>query len=258
MNKRPSTVESLAQDLLAAGIVPGDTLLVHSSMKSLGPVEGGAESVFQALQNTVTENGLLIFPAFSYNIATNENPDWDVTETPACTGILPELFRQKKDVFRSLHPSHSLAVWGKEAESFTAGHERFETAFNRLSPWGKLLDRGGKILLIGVDLTVATFLHAVEEWSGVPVLSSKPVIRYIIDREGRRMTRTIYWHTGAHSEKFFRAEQILLDHGALTKCRIAEASCMLMDCRKTWECMEFLLRQKPDFFAWDTTCPANE
>ena len=251
LNRRIHTVESLQLDLQAAGIIPGDSLLVHSSMKSLGNVVGGALSVIQALKNAVTENGLLIFPAFSYIYVTEEHPDFDVVNTPACTGILPELFRHEDGVVRSLHPFHSLAVWGKDAEAFVAGHERFDTAFNRLSPWGRMLERKAKTLLIGVGLTTATFLHAVEEWSDVPVLSKEPVIRYIIDRNGNRTLRTVRWHTGAHSENFFRAEQILMDYGALEKCRIGDAECMILDCCKTLDCMEPVLRQNPDFFAHD-------
>lgn len=148
-----------------------------------------------------------------------------------------------------MHPFHSLAVWGNDAESFIEGHERFDTAFNRQSPWGRMLTRKAKSLFIGVDLTTATFLHAVEEWSDVPVLSEEPVIRYIIDKSGSRKLRTVRWHTGAHSENFFRAEQMLLDFGALQKCRIGDASCMVMDCCMTLECMEPFLRRNPDFFA---------
>lgn len=243
------TIESLQRELTAAGIKPGDTLLVHSSMKSLGNVENRASGVFQALKNTITEDGLLIFPAFSYSSVTESNPDFDPEKTPACTGILPELFRQEKDVKRSLHPFHSLAVLGKEAETFIAGHECFDTAFNRQSPWGKMLERKAKSLLIGVDLTTATFLHAIEEWCDVPILSKEPVIRYILDKNGNRTLRTIHWHTGAHSENFFRAESVLLEYGALTKCRIGDADCMLMDCCKTLECMEPILHRNPDFFA---------
>ena len=249
LNNPIHTVESLQRDLLAAGIVPGDTLLVHSSMKSLGQVAGGVRSVFEALKNAVTSKGLLLFPTFSDAYVTSAHPDFDVAKTPAWTGLLPERFRQEEGVRRSLHPFHSLTAWGDAAEAFVAGHECFDTAFNRCSPWGRLLERKAKTLLVGVDLTKATFLHAVEEWSGVPVLSQEPVLRYIIDLHGNRMPRTIRWHTGAHSENFFRAEPLLLTQGALTRCRVGDAACLLMDCCKTFECLGPLLRQNPAFFA---------
>lgn len=243
------SIEHLKQDLISAGISAGDTLLVHSSMKSIGSVESGAEGVFRALMDVITDDGLLIFPTLSYEAVSEQTPDFNEKTTPSCTGILPELFRKKKNVFRSLHPFHSLAAWGRAADAFVHGHERFETAFDMESPWGKLLDRNAKVFLIGVDLTAATFLHPVEQWSGVPVLSETPVLRYIVHASGEKTPRTIYWHTGAHSENYFRAESVLSESGALRKVRFGAAESLLMDCRKTYQVMKPILEKNPLFFA---------
>ena len=45
----PHTRAKLVQDLQGLGIGSGDLLFVHSSFKSLGPVEGGAGTVVRAL-----------------------------------------------------------------------------------------------------------------------------------------------------------------------------------------------------------------
>lgn len=243
------TVEHLKKDLTDAGIHAGNTLLVHSSMKSIGAVECRADGVLTALMEVITEDGLLVFPTLSDKFVTNQTPDFNIKNTPCWTGILPELFRQKENVYRSAHPFHSLAAWGRGAAEFVAGHDRFETAFDRESPWGRLLDRNAKILLIGVGLTSATFLHPVEQWSGVPVLSDKPELRYIVDDAGNRTPRTIYWHTGAHSENYFRAEPLLLKHGAIKKVRIGDAASILMNCRETYQILKPILEENPLFFA---------
>lgn len=243
------SIEHLKCDLREAGIVPGDTLLVHSSMKSIGTVENLADGVLAALMETVSSDGLLLFPTLSYHCVTAENPEYNCKTTPVCTGILPELFRKKENVFRSAHPFHSLAAWGRGAEAFIAGHECFETAFDRKSPWGRLLDRNAKVLLIGVDLTSATFLHPIEQWAGVPILSKEPELRYIVDESGNRIPRTIYWHTGAHSENYFKAESLLLEQGAIKNVRFGDAESFLMDCRKTYDILKPLLQENPDFFA---------
>ena len=243
------SVRDLKRDLSGAGICTGDTVLVHSSMKKIGDVENRAEGVISALMQTVTEQGLLLFPTFSYLFVTDTEPDFNVRTTPACTGILPELFRQRNDVVRSIHPFHSLTAWGNDAESFTAGHERFDTAFDPQSPWGRLLERNAKVLLLGVDLTSATLLHAVEQWCGVPVLSEEPVLRYLVDDSGKRTPRTVYWHTGAHSENYSRAETILTGQGAMKPFRFGGANSFVMDCRKTLEVMKPVLQKNPDFFA---------
>ena len=243
------SVETLKNDLATAGICAGDTVLVHSSMKKIGNVENRADGVFSALMQTITRKGLLLFPTFSYEFVTDAAPDFNIRTTPACTGILPELFRQRTDVIRSVHPFHSLTAWGDDAESFTAGHEQFETAFDPQSPWGRLLERNAKILLLGVDLNSATFLHPVEQWCGVPVLSEAPVLRYIVDENGNRTPRTIFWHTGAHSENYIRAEKLLLGQGAMIPFQFGNADSFVMDSCKTLEVMKPVLLNDPDFFA---------
>ena len=252
MSEPIHTNHSLSNDLSHAGIVEGDTLLVHSSMKKIGKTEDGADGVIHALQQTLTNNGLLIFPAFSYISVTDLTPDFNVRTTPSCTGIISELFRHYPDVERSIHPFHSLTAWGGDSKSFTAGHEMFETSFDRNSPWGRLLERNAKVLLAGVDLTSATFLHAVEQWSGVPVLSREPVIRYIVNGNTRKEMK-IFWHTGAHSENYMRAESLLLESGAMKKIKFGSAESYLLDCQKTWQLLQGVLQKNPDFFAYKSS-----
>lgn len=71
-------------------------------------------------------------------------------------------------VVRSLHPTHSLAARGRDAAAFVEGEELRETACPRNGCYGRLYDRGAKILFLGCRLTSNTYLHGVEEWCGVP------------------------------------------------------------------------------------------
>ena len=242
------TAQSLKQDLVSAGFSGGETVLIHSSMKSIGEVEGRAEGVLDFLCDFF-HDGLLVFPTLSYaSVRETVNPVFRPLETPACTGILPELFRKRPGVVRSLHPLHSLAALGKDAEEFTAGHEKFTTAFDPLSPWGKLVSRKAKVLLIGVDLDSMTFLHAVEQWAGVKILSQKPLHLYVEDHAGNTLSVPVYWHTGAHSTRFHVAEKMLADAGILHYCVFGSAPSMVIDC---CACCDFLmaeLKKNPDLF----------
>lgn len=155
------------QDLLNAlkelNINPKGTLLVHSSMKSIGEVEGGADTVLDAFSEYMKE-GLLVLPTHTWGTIDMNTLRFDVNETKCCVGILPELFRKRPGVIRSWHPSHSVAALGKDAAEFVADNELCDTPCARTSPWGKLLDRDAQIMLLGVDLTRNTFIHGVEEW----------------------------------------------------------------------------------------------
>ena len=125
----------LRRDLIAMNLHPSDTLLVHSSMKSIGEVENGADTVLDVVMEYFGKDGLLVFPTLTYSRVNTATPRYDVVNTPCSTGILPELFRQRKGVIRSLHPTHSVAAYGRDAAAFVAGHEKFATPAAVGSPW---------------------------------------------------------------------------------------------------------------------------
>jgi aminoglycoside 3-N-acetyltransferase len=152
------TKEDLINNLIAAGFAPNDTVLIHSSMKSIGDVENGANGVLDALIEYFSKDGLLVFPTLSYNIYANEDMLFSYNDTPSVVGLLSEMFRTKAGVIRSMHPTHSVAALGKKAQEFTSNHQNDNTPCSRTSPWGKLYDYNGKILFIGVkNISCCTF-----------------------------------------------------------------------------------------------------
>ena len=170
----PHSSSDLTQDLRRLGVAAGDILFVHSSFKSLGPVEGGADSVIQALEDAIGPEGLLLMPSF--NLVTWElRPEtWDLQNTPSTVGWITERFRQLPGVFRSDHYSHSVAARGRGARAFVGGHLRQEgygSHWDR-EPWGKTFglhspmykayEAGGKLLMLGVDYYTSTYVHLVE------------------------------------------------------------------------------------------------
>jgi len=144
--------EDLKRQIAAMGIQPWDTLLVHSSMKTIGPVEGGADTVLDAFCEYLAE-GLLVLPTHTWDRLSGEYSVFDVENEPSCVGLLTNLFRKRPGVLRSWHPTHSVAAFGRGAEEFIAGEEKFDTPCAREGCYGKLYDRRAKVLFLGVDLT---------------------------------------------------------------------------------------------------------
>ncbi len=243
------TFESLKMDLIRGGVKADDTLLVHSSMKKIGPVEGGADTVLDVFMDYPGKQGLILFPSLSYSLVGSETPVFSVTGTPAVTGILPELFRKRPGVVRSLHPTHSLAAYGADAAEFTSGHERFDSPGNRLSPWGKLYDRGGKILFIGTGINCNTFLHAVEEWADVPdSLTEEHQPLVVIDYSGNRIPVPSRRHVGTHSVYYHLMEPFFEEAGAISTLKFGDAECRLLDARKGADAVMKVLKKTPLFF----------
>ncbi len=176
----PQTIDSLVKDFRELGVKEGMTLIVHSSLSSLGWVCGGAEAVIRALMLSVGEDGTIVMPAQS---ASNSDPaDWVhppvpeswwpiIRETmpPFCKettptrgmGAVAELFRRFPGVERSDHPMYSFAAWGKHS-SYVIENQPLAAGFGPDSPLAKIYKLEGKILMIGVDHESNTSLHYAE------------------------------------------------------------------------------------------------
>ena len=153
------TFDSLVDDFRAVGISTGDTVLVHSSYKSLGEVDGGPRTALDALMGAVGYYGTLILPTFNFDFC-NGVPFNSLT-TPSRMGIISELGRQHPWARRWIHPIYSCAVIGRMYQTPTyVGH----TSYGRDSIFQELRDRDGLILVIGLEYNDSmTFFHHVEQ-----------------------------------------------------------------------------------------------
>ncbi|MBQ7393743.1 MAG: AAC(3) family N-acetyltransferase [Lentisphaeria bacterium] len=246
------TRESLQQDLRKMQIFPEDTLLVHSSLKSIGEVEGRGEGVVRALMDYFANSGLLVMPVLTYDRRAADDPVFDVLNTPSIVGTLGNLFLAQPGVIRSWHPTHSVAAFGREAEAFTAGHEKFDTPAARQSPWGRLIDRKAKILFIGCSISHNTFLHGVEEQNHVPqVVTDDPEILYVITPDGRKLTVPSRRHQDNHSRFYAKMGPVFQQCGLMKDGYFGDAECHLLDAAGTAELTGNFLRQDPYLFRHD-------
>lgn len=228
----------LKEQLGEMGIDPRGTLLVHSSMKAIGEVEGGAQTVLDVLCDYMRD-GLLIFPTHTWAQMDSETYSvFDVRTEPSCVGILSELFRQRPGVVRSLHPTHSVAALGRDAVEYTSGEENAPTPCWRNGCWGRLYDRGASILFLGSPIAKNTFLHSVEEWCNVPGRLNPRKERFTsIDANGVRHTvyqnRHIVTPPGEEAWRSFdKLVPEYLEGGALRYGQFGDAKCALGDAVK--------------------------
>lgn len=219
-------------DLIAMNLQPSDTLLVHSSMKSIGEVEGGADTVLDVFMEYFGKDGLVVFPTLTYSRVNAETPRYDVENTPCSTGILPELFRQRKGVIRSLHPTHSVAAYGRDAAAFVTGHEKFDTPAAVGSPWWRMLERKGKILFIGTGISCNTFLHGMDEWLELPGMRTEHTQPLeVIDYNGNVIPSPQHRHCNPRNAYYGTLGDMFNANGALHTGRFGNAQCHILECR---------------------------
>ena len=161
------TKAELKQQLQNAGLTGKETILIHSSMKAIGEVESGADTVLDAWMEYFAD-GLLLLPTHTWANVNAEHPVYDYRSTPSCVGLLTNLFRLRAGVVRSLHPTHSLAGFGKGAAEYLAGEDENNTPCTPGGAYDRLKDCVGKILLVGVGHERNTYIHSVEEVLNVP------------------------------------------------------------------------------------------
>jgi len=175
------TLESLTSGFRDLGVQTGDTLLVHSSYKSLGPVDGGPQTVIDALLAALGPDGTLIMPSFNFDF--NKGKPWDVRSAPSQMGILTEFVRKDPRAKRVFHPIYSFAIIGKHAEML--GSLRYKSSYERNSVFGKLRDLDGKIMVIGLSYNNSmTFFHHIEQMESVDYRFLKQFTGEVTDWDG--------------------------------------------------------------------------
>jgi aminoglycoside 3-N-acetyltransferase len=178
------TFEKLVEGFRDLGVEEGDTLLVHSSYKSFGPVDGGPQTVIRALESVLGAEGTLIMPTFNFDF--NKGVPWDVRTTPSKMGILTELVRTDPRARRVFHPFYSFAILGKQAEML--GNLRYKSSYERNSVFGKLRDLDGKIMVIGLSYTNS--MTFIEQMEGVDYRFLKQFTGEVTDENGSTYTDT--------------------------------------------------------------------
>ena len=158
-----SKEQELVKNILCSLPVAEDSvLLVHSAIRGLSHQGYRAEALIEAMITHVS-SGTLLMPTMTWRTVTPANPVWDEMATPSHTGIMSEIFRTGYATHRSLHPTHSVAGWGKHAQVLLAGHHLGTTPVPATSPYGLMRDYPSYILLLGVGLEMCTAIHHPEE-----------------------------------------------------------------------------------------------
>ncbi len=85
--QKPLTQKDIEDDLKRIGLERGAAVETHSSLRSLGFVEGGAPAVIRALTNVVGEEGAIVMSAYRVT------PLLPLTEKEKRKGIIAKVRR---------------------------------------------------------------------------------------------------------------------------------------------------------------------
>ena len=183
------TQQHLVEDLQRIGLTEGANVLVHASLRAVGAIEGGAETLARAFRQTLGPSGALLVPTFCED--HRDPAEWEtppeeaelermreivppyVHESPSTTlrstGVFPEIVRQQPDALRSEHPAFSFAAIGANA-AFLTQNAPLHYPLGTGSPLARLHQLDGYVLLIGVSHAVNSSVYLGEVWGDAPYI----------------------------------------------------------------------------------------
>jgi aminoglycoside 3-N-acetyltransferase len=194
----------LADDFRSLGVRPGDTVMMHASVRAVGEVAGGPDQIHLALKDALTPDGTLMMyagcPRYTDevgrgNLTADEEkevleklPAFDpvTSRSDYTNGALVELLRTYPGTRVNRHVVR-FVVWGKQAEHLIR-EQPWDYAFGPGSPLDRFVKLDGRIVLLGSDHDAVTFLHYAEHVADIP---GKRVARYKVpvEENGRRVWR---------------------------------------------------------------------
>jgi aminoglycoside 3-N-acetyltransferase len=183
------TAQQLTADLARLGVAAGDVLIVHAACSRVGPVMGGPDAIIAALRDAVGPNGtLMAYLDWEADWEDFKDEQGRIPEAlrahvlpfdPARTraarqnGALPEFLRTTPGALRSNNPGASVTALGPKAAWLTADHP-LDYGYGPGTPLARLVETGGKVLMLGAPLDTMTLLHHAEHLAQLP---GKRIIR---------------------------------------------------------------------------------
>lgn len=248
---QPIGREELAADIRKLGIERGDLLHVKASIRSLGPIEGGAGALLAALLDTIGPEGTLVSDAFvkAYPLPLPSGAEAVVSDdhTPTYAGALCQAMIDHPDMRRSRHPIQKGVAIGHLAESLMWNHTAASPAYAPLHEMAKL---GAKHLTIGRRVVGVGTTHVAQNLLNLRQANPPLGIRYRTLDGGTALFERNW--VGNCGRGFPRFMQLYEAGGAIiAEGMIAAAHAFVSDMGKTLAIELEKLRDDPSFFLCD-------
>lgn len=249
------TRSDIFSQLAQMGAPRESVVLMHSSLRLIGEVEGGAEGLLDALVAYFTEKGgIFAVPTHTWNNLGTDKITLDLTKNESNLGAFARVAMEDGRGVRSENPSHSVVVFGdkERALALVAGECDLSTPTAPDSFYGRLYAQDGYVLLAGVGQTKNTYLHAVDEILGTPNrMGGAPYTVTVRRKTGELLTRsvTLFDYRGDHIKDIsLRFDKLALPfryHGCVRDGRLGDAPAMLCSARGMLDVMKRLYAACP-------------
>ncbi|MEE1043523.1 MAG: AAC(3) family N-acetyltransferase [Clostridia bacterium] len=239
------TKNEILKQLETFEVAKGTIVTMHTSLKAVGQVDGGAEALLDTLVEFFTQDGGL----FTVPTHTWDGDVFDMNTSYSCVGTFPKIAAAHPKGVRTVHPTHSMVVFGEKSrvEEFVKDEGIVDSPTSPKGCYGKIYDADGYVLLVGVGHNKNTYIHCVEEMLEVPNrLTVNAVERTVIHKDGREEKRYIRWFDPSGirdvSEFFGKLEPAFRHYGCIIDGYIGNAKAQLCNARKMKEVIEIIYK----------------
>lgn len=234
----------LKKQIESLGIPYNSALLMHTSLRAVGEIDGGGEALLCELIGYCKSVGtLLCIPTHTWHRFSDGIITLDVRSDDICIGTLPMLAVRRGDGVRSLNPSHSMVVFGdsEKVRRFASLDDTCETSTAPSGCHGELCRMDGAVLLAGVGLEKCTYMHSVEEMLDVPDRLNRKTNALVKLEDGKIVSHPCWGicpSIGDVSRKFPKFEPAFRKYNGIKDGTLGNAKTMLCDCRVIAEVMK--------------------
>lgn len=244
--------------LREAGIVAGDTIMLHSAFDPRHGFTGSSSEVIDAFIRAIGPDGTLLMVSLPYRTSTLEYlcklERFDVRRTPSAMGLMSEFFRRREGVLRSLHPTHPVLALGRRDEWFVAGHEDCRYPCGPGSPFARLLEADGKVVFFNVGFEYLTFFHHLEHLVSprmpFPLYTDEVFEVPVLDHGGNPgIVRTHAFSPEAmRRRRFPRLEQWVRGRGLIREVRVGTTRILVAKVREIANTVEEMAAKGEYFY----------
>lgn len=207
----------LVNQLKDLGIESCTLIMVHASLRKTGPIEGGADTLLDALIAALGDQGTVLMP-----LGASEKHPFDALTSPAHEdmGILAEVFRQRKQVCVNDHAASRFSALGPLSQSLLEPMPLHDY-HGHGSVLSRFTESGGSVIRLGADTDTVTLTHWAEYLANIPN-KRRVRRRYLRLDTGEQWIESLddcdgiaHWDRG---DDYF--PQILTDYLAAGKARV--------------------------------------
>ncbi len=245
------TKQDIIDGLKRVGLKSGANVVVHSSLSAFGKVEGGADSVVDALIEAVGDAGTIVMPCFTYDWQPGQRFDWSKAQS-TWTGKIPTTFGKRPGTKRGKHPLYDVAARGPLADWVISVNDHLPLSWGKDKFYYQIKDKNGSVLLLGVDHSANSTIHVCQELADLPYIANKkPMCKLTLEQllamPVKEQEDTIELHMSSMETQkdFNRIEPVLKAAGRIWSTRIGDAEVRYMYSKDVIELGTEALKKNP-------------